>query len=91
MLSDTVGFIRKLPPNLVASFKSTLNEVRDADIILHVIDLSHQYYEDHIQVVEETFKEFGGSKKTIIKVFNKVDLVKDKSKINFVLNKYDRL
>ena len=89
LLSDTVGFIRKLPPNLVASFKSTLNEVRDADIILHVIDLSHQYYEDHIQVVEETLKEFGGNKKTIIKVFNKVDLVIDKSKINYVLNKYD--
>ncbi len=90
LLSDTVGFIRKLPPNLIASFKSTLNEVRDADIILHVVDLSHQYYEDHIQVVEETLKEFGGGKKTIIKVFNKVDLIKDKSKINFVLNKYNK-
>ncbi len=90
LLSDTVGFIRKLPPNLVASFKSTLNEVRDADIILHVIDLAHQYYEDHIQVVEDTLKEFGGNKKTIIKVFNKVDLIKDKSKINFVMNKYDK-
>ncbi len=90
LLSDTVGFIRKLPPNLIASFKSTLNEVRDADIILHVIDLSHQYYEDHIQVVEETLKEFGGNKKTVIKVFNKVDLIKDKSKISFVLNKYEK-
>ncbi len=89
LLSDTVGFIRKLPPNLVASFKSTLNEVRDADIILHVIDLSHQYYEDHIEVVEETLKEFGGNKKSIIKVFNKVDLLKEKSKINFVLNKFE--
>ena len=90
LLSDTVGFIRKLPPNLIASFKSTLNEVRDADIILHVIDLAHQYYEDHIQVVEDTLKEFGGNKKTIIKVFNKVDLIKDKSKINYVLNKFDK-
>jgi GTP-binding protein HflX len=90
LLSDTVGFIRKLPPNLIASFKSTLNEVRDADMILHVIDLAHQYYEDHIQVVEDTLKEFGGNKKTIIKVFNKVDLIKDKSKINYVLNKFDK-
>ncbi|MDP4117171.1 MAG: GTPase HflX, partial [Bacteroidota bacterium] len=52
LLSDTVGFIRKLPPHLVASFKSTLGEVRDADIILHIVDVSHAYYEDHIEVVE---------------------------------------
>lgn len=89
LLSDTVGFIRKLPPNLVASFKSTLNEVRNADIILHVIDLSNSYFEDHIQVVEETLKELESSEKTQIKIFNKIDLVQDKSKISYVRNKYE--
>jgi GTP-binding protein HflX len=88
LISDTVGFIRKLPAHLVASFKSTLNEVRDADIILHVIDMSHPYYEDHIKVVEETLKEFGSLEKRVIKVFNKVDLISDKSLIEFVKNSY---
>jgi GTP-binding protein HflX len=88
LISDTVGFIRKLPAHLVASFKSTLNEVRDADIILHVIDISHPYYEDHIKVVDETLKEFGSLEKRVIKVFNKVDLISDKSLIEFVKNSY---
>jgi GTPase len=90
LLSDTVGFIRKLPPHLIASFKTTLNEVRDADIILHVIDFSHEYYQDHIQVVEETLTELGTKDKTQIKVFNKVDAVKDKSRIEFVQNRYKK-
>jgi GTP-binding protein HflX len=84
LISDTVGFIRKLPPHLVASFKSTLNEVRDADVILHLIDISHPYFEDHIRVVEETLKEFGSEHKTEIKVFNKVDAVDDKSRIDYI-------
>ncbi|MFI5237957.1 MAG: GTPase HflX [Ignavibacteriales bacterium] len=88
LISDTVGFIRKLPAHLVASFKSTLNEVRDADIILHVIDLSHLYFEDHLKVVEETLKEFGSEHKKEIKVFNKVDSVDDKSKIELVRSNY---
>lgn len=88
LISDTVGFIRKLPPHLVASFKSTLNEVRDADIILHVIDASHNYFEDHIKVVDETLKEFGSDKKKVVKVFNKVDLITDKSLIEFIKNSY---
>ena len=88
LISDTVGFIRKLPAHLVASFKSTLNEVRDSDIILHIIDFSHPYYEDHLKVVEETLKDYGSSEKREIKVFNKVDLIKDKSKIEFVRNTY---
>ncbi|MCH6574041.1 MAG: GTPase HflX [Bacteroidetes bacterium] len=88
LISDTVGFIRKLPPHLVASFKSTLNEVRDADIILHVIDMSHHFYEDHLKIVDETLKEFGSKDKIEIKVFNKVDAVKDKSKIEFIRNTY---
>ena len=88
LLSDTVGFIRKLPPNLVASFKSTLNEVREANIILHVIDLSHSYFEDHIKVVEQTLKDFGADKQSILKIFNKIDMVDDKSRISYVRNKY---
>ncbi len=88
LISDTVGFIRKLPAHLVASFKSTLNEVRDADIILHVIDASHNYFEDHIKVVDETLKEFGSDKKKVVKVFNKVDLITDKSLIEFIKNSY---
>jgi len=90
LLSDTVGFIRKLPHHLVASFKSTLNEVRDADIILHVIDFSHPYYEDHIMVVDQTLKELGCNNKNIIRVFNKIDLVADKTKIQYIRNKYDK-
>lgn len=89
LLSDTVGFIRKLPPNLVASFKSTLKEVRDADIILHVIDLSHTYYEEHIHVVDETLKDLNSSDKKLVRVFNKIDAVEDRSKIDYVRNKYD--
>jgi GTP-binding protein HflX len=88
LLSDTVGFIRKLPPNLIASFKSTLNEVRDADIILHVIDVSHPYFEDHINVVEKTLKEIGADKKDELKIFNKIDAVEDKNRIAYVRNKY---
>lgn len=89
LLSDTVGFIRKLPAHLIASFKSTLNEVRDADIILHVIDFSHPYYFDHIEVVDETLKNLGCEGKTQLKVFNKIDVVEDKSKIDLVRNKYE--
>jgi GTP-binding protein HflX len=88
LISDTVGFIRKLPHHLVASFKSTLKDVRDADIILHVIDISHPYYKEHLEVVNETLKELGCDKKTQLKVFNKADLIVDKSIFDFVLNKY---
>jgi GTP-binding protein HflX len=88
LISDTVGFIRKLPAHLVASFKSTLNEVRDADIILHVIDVAHDFFEDHIKVVEETMKELQCSDKVQLMVFNKVDVVTDKHKITYIKNKY---
>lgn len=88
LISDTVGFIRKLPPHLVASFKSTLNEVRDADVILHVIDITHPYFEDHIAVVEHTLKELGVEHSTQIKVFNKVDNLIDRQIIPYVRNKY---
>lgn len=74
LLSDTVGFIRKLPHHLVESFKSTLDEVREADILLHVVDVSHPQYEDQIGVVNETLQELGAAEKPTIMVFNKTDL-----------------
>lgn len=88
LLSDTVGFIRKLPHNLVASFKSTLNVVRDADLILHIIDSSHEFYEDHIKVVEETLKELKSDSKPQIKIFNKIDLLKERHKIELLSAHY---
>jgi GTP-binding protein HflX len=75
LLSDTVGFIRKLPHSLIESFKSTLAEVKEADIILHVIDASNPSHEDHIRVVEETLAEIGAANITTIKVYNKIDRV----------------
>jgi len=89
LLSDTVGFIRKLPAHLVASFKSTLNEVRDADVILHVVDISHPYFEDHIKVVEDTLKDIISDKKTIFRIFNKTDLLNDRQKISYVINTFE--
>jgi GTPase len=88
LLSDTVGFIRKLPAHLVASFKSTLNEVRDSDILIHLIDMSHPYYEDHISVIEDTFKELKIDDKLVIKVFNKVDAVTDRGRIEYIKQVY---
>lgn len=74
LLSDTVGFIRKLPHHLVESFKSTLDEVREADILLHVIDISHPQYEDHIHAVHQTLQEIKIGQKPTIMVLNKIDL-----------------
>ncbi|MGB1317432.1 MAG: GTPase HflX, partial [Flavobacteriales bacterium] len=73
LMSDTVGFIRKLPHQLVESFKSTLDEVREADILLHVVDISHPEFEDHIRVVNETLVDIDARDKKIIMVFNKID------------------
>ena len=73
LLSDTVGFIRKLPHGLVESFKSTLDEVRESDILLHVVDISHPDFESQIEVVNQTLAELGASDKKIIMVFNKID------------------
>lgn len=89
LLSDTVGFIRKLPHNLVASFKSTLKEVRDADIIIQVVDVTHPFYEDHVSVVEETLKELGCGDKINVRVFNKVDILENKELIPLVSNRYE--
>ncbi|VXD19795.1 GTPase HflX [Marinoscillum sp. 108] len=77
LLSDTVGFIRKLPHNLIESFKSTLEEVKEADFLLHVIDVSNPAYEDHIQVVEKTLEEIGAADIKTIRIYNKVDKVED--------------
>lgn len=74
LLSDTVGFIRKLPHHLVESFKSTLDEVREADILLHVVDISHLNYEDQLGVVNKTLQELNAHDKPVITVFNKMDL-----------------
>ncbi len=73
LLSDTVGFIRKLPTDLVDSFKSTLDEVREADLLLHVVDISHPEFEDQIKVVEKTLTDLGASDKPSMIVFNKID------------------
>lgn len=73
LLTDTVGFIRKLPHHLVESFKSTLDEVKDADVLVHVVDISHSNFEDHIRVVNETLKDLDALDKPTIMVFNKVD------------------
>jgi len=74
LLSDTVGFIRKLPTQLVESFKSTLDEVREADLLLHVVDISHPNFEDHIESVNKILSEIGCANKKTIMVFNKIDL-----------------
>lgn len=77
LLSDTVGFIRKLPHALIESFKSTLDEVREADILLHVVDISHPSFEEHAKVVEATLKEIGAESKPVITIFNKIDSIAD--------------
>lgn len=78
LLSDTVGFIRKLPHHLVESFKSTLDEVREADLLLHVVDISHPNYEDQMAVVNKTLQEIGAFDKPILTIFNKLDLYEEK-------------
>jgi len=84
LISDTVGFIRKLPHSLVESFKSTLDEVREADILLHVVDLAHDNFEHQIQVVNETLKAIDAHGKPTIMVFNKVDQVATVEAVNGV-------
>lgn len=75
LLSDTVGFIRKLPHHLIESFKSTLDEVREADLLLHVADMAHPFHDNHIQVVKQTLVEIGAGNITTILVLNKIDLL----------------
>jgi GTPase len=78
LLSDTVGFIRKLPHHLVESFKSTLDEVRESDILVHVIDISHPQFEDHILTVQNTLNDLGAEDRTTLMVFNKIDLYRER-------------
>ncbi|MDX1699279.1 MAG: GTPase HflX [Melioribacteraceae bacterium] len=86
LLTDTVGFIRKLPHHLVESFKSTLNVVRDADLIIHVVDITNPYMEEHVKVVEDTLESLGCHDKYQILIFNKIDALKDKNRLNYVKN-----
>jgi GTP-binding protein HflX len=73
LMSDTVGFIRKLPTELIESFKSTLDEVREADLLLHVVDISHKGFEEQINVVKQTLRDIGAGDKPTFLVFNKID------------------
>ena len=85
LLSDTVGFIRKLPHQLVESFKSTLDEVRESDLLLHIIDISNSSFEDQINIVNTTIADIGAENKPMILVFNKIDAYK------FILKEEDDL
>jgi len=78
LLSDTVGFIRKLPHHLVESFKSTLDEVRESDILLHVVDVAHPQFEDQIRTVQKTLLELGAGDKPTLMIFNKIDLYRER-------------
>lgn len=80
LITDTVGFIRKLPPRLIASFRTTLREVDEADILLHVVDISSQQFEEQIQVVDDTLHELGAHLKPTIMVFNKLDALPDEQR-----------
>ena len=88
LLSDTVGFIRKLPHNLVESFKSTLDEIREADILLHVVDVASSVREDYIQTVNNTLEELDVHKKPVILVFNKVDLLSSPQEMADIRHQY---
>jgi GTP-binding protein HflX len=88
LMTDTVGFIRKLPHHLVAAFKSTLEEVTEADLLLHVVDLLSPLYEDQIRVVQETLEDLGAADKTTLIVFNKIDRLNDRSIISALSEKY---
>ena len=89
LLSDTVGFIRKLPHHLVASFKSTLDEVREADVLLHVVDVSHPLFQEQIAIVNETLEEIGAGGKPTITVFNKVDLLQNRNLMTAIAASYE--
>lgn len=101
LLTDTVGFIRKLPTQLIESFKSTLDEVREADLLLHVVDISHPNFEDHMASVNKTLAEIGSADKPTIIVFNKIDafthqtieesdLITEKTEIHFSLEEWKK-
>ncbi|MBT8399413.1 MAG: GTPase HflX [Rhodothermia bacterium] len=88
LLSDTVGFIRKLPHKLIESFKSTLDEVRESDVLIHVVDITHPGYRDQITVVNETLRELGVADKPTLMVFNKIDALAEKGLIKALRSEY---
>jgi GTP-binding protein HflX len=88
LLSDTVGFIRNLPHELVASFRSTLESVREADLLLHVVDLSHAQYEEHMKTTEAVLTEIGAAGVPRLLVFNKIDRIQDKSALLLARRRY---
>jgi GTP-binding protein HflX len=101
LMTDTVGFIRKLPTQLVESFKSTLDEVREADFLLHVVDISHKNFEDHIESVNKILQEIESADKPSMMIFNKIDaythetideddLVMEKTKAHFTLEELQK-
>jgi GTP-binding protein HflX len=87
-MTDTVGFIRKLPHHLVASFKSTLEEVTEADLLLHVVDVSSPTFEEQIKVVKDTLTELGADDKPTLMVFNKIDLLTDRTILQTLAEEY---
>lgn len=89
LISDTVGFIRKLPTHLIASFNTTLSEAKESNILIHVIDASNPFYPEHYDVVNETLKNLGIQNKPTINVFNKIDLVEDKFELNAIESKHE--
>lgn len=90
LLSDTVGFIRKLPPHLIASFRSTLAEVAEADILLHIVDVTHPRFRDQMAVVKSTLEELGAAEKPTIVVFNKIDQLADRTILRDLAAEYPR-
>ena len=88
LMTDTVGFIRKLPHHLVASFKSTLEEVTEADLLLHIVDVSSSTFEEQIKVVKDTLKELGADDKPTLMVFNKIDLLTDRTILQTLADEY---
>jgi GTP-binding protein HflX len=90
LISDTVGFINKLPHHLIASFQSTLAQTREADLLLHIVDLSDPSYVDHIKIVQDILKELDIQKKPTIIIFNKVDKVRDEQVINAAVRNYPK-
>ena len=90
LLSDTVGFIRKLPTQLIESFKSTLDETRESDFLIHVIDVSHPQFEDQLSVVERTLNEIGSDDKPTLLLFNKIDQIEDEDVLEGLRERFQK-
>jgi GTP-binding protein HflX len=87
-MSDTVGFIRKLPHRLIESFKSTLDEVRESDVLVHVVDVTHPRFEDHMRVVNETLEELDANDLPTLVVFNKIDALEERDLLQMLRREY---